>query len=116
MGGGYALQLACVSSGLRAALVSYGMNPRPLEADTRACPIVGSYPEKDFTANAARRLEPILEQAHVEHDIKIYPCARHSFFNDEGPTYDAEAACDAWQRTPTFFNTHPQGTTPGMET
>jgi carboxymethylenebutenolidase len=114
MGGSYALQLACVSSGLRAASVFYGMNPRPLEAVTRACPIAGSYPERDFTANAARRLEPILEQARVAHDIKIYPGARHSFFNDKGPTYHAAAARDAWQRTLAFFNTHLQNTTPDM--
>jgi carboxymethylenebutenolidase len=92
------------------------MNPRPLEAVTRACPVVGSYPEKDFTANAARRLEPILERARVAHDIKIYPGARHSFFNNQGPTYHAEAARDAWQRTLAFFNTHLQHTTPGRET
>jgi carboxymethylenebutenolidase len=116
MGGGYALQLACVSSGLRAASVFYGMNPRPLEAVTRACPIAGSYPERDFTANAARRFEPILERARVAHDIKIYPGARHSFFSDQSPTYQAEAAHDAWQRTLAFFNTHLQSTAPSLET
>ena len=111
MGGTYALQLACVSSGLRVASIFYGMNPRPLEAVTRACPLVGSYPEQDFTANAARRLEPLLEQARVAHDIKIYPGARHSFFNDTGRRYHAEAARDAWQRTLAFFNTYLQDTT-----
>ncbi len=106
MGGSYALQLACTVDGLRAASVFYGMNPRPLEAVSRACPIVGNYPERDFTANAARQLEPMLERYHVPHDIKIYPGARHSFFNDQGSAYQAEAATDAWARTLAFFNTH----------
>jgi carboxymethylenebutenolidase len=106
MGGSYALQLACVAGGLRAASVFYGQNPRPLEALARACPIVGSYPEQDFTAQAARQLERVLEQHQVAHDIKIYPGARHSFFNDQGMSYQAEAARDAWSRTMAFFDAH----------
>jgi carboxymethylenebutenolidase len=116
MGGSYALQLASVADplpgsghALRAASVFYGMNPRPLEAVSRACPIVGSYPEKDFTANAARQLEPLLEKHNIPHDIKIYPEARHSFFNDAGPAYRPEAAVDAWRRTMTFFDAHLKG-------
>ena len=106
MGGSYALQLACVSGSLKAASVFYGQNPRPLEAVVRACPVVGSYPERDFTAQAARKLEPLLEQHQVPHDIKIYPGTMHSFFNDTGSAYQAEAARDAWQRTLAFFKTY----------
>jgi carboxymethylenebutenolidase len=106
MGGSLALQLACVADGMRAASVFYGMNPRPLEAVARSCPIMGSYPEQDFTANAARRLESALEQYKVPHDLKIYPGARHSFFNEYGRTYQAEAAGDAWRRTLAFFDEH----------
>jgi carboxymethylenebutenolidase len=114
MGGSFALQLACTVDGLRAASVFYGQNPRPLEAVARACPIVGNYPERDFTASAARQLEPVLERYHVPHDIKIYPGARHSFFNDQGPAYQAEAATDAWARTLAFFNTYLRNPEPGM--
>lgn len=113
MGGSYALQLASVANlsigseqSLRAASVFYGINPRPLETVARACPIVGSYPEKDFTANAARQLEPFLEDHNIPHDIKIYPETRHSFFNETGPAFHAEAADDAWKRTLTFFDVH----------
>lgn len=113
MGGSYALQLACTVDGLRAASVFYAQNPRPLEAVSRACPIVGSYPERDFTANAARRLEPVLEQYHVPYDIKIYADARHSFFNDQRTAYHAEAAADAWRRTLLFFNTYLRNPGPG---
>jgi carboxymethylenebutenolidase len=107
LGGTFALQLACVAGGLRAASVFYGQNPRPLEAVARACPIVGSYPERDFTARAARQLEPLLERYQVPHDIKLYPGARHSFFNDQRPAaYQPEAAADAWRRTLAFFEAH----------
>lgn len=108
LGGSYALQLACVDEDVRAASVFYGQNPRPLDAIAGACPIVGSYPEKDFTARAARQLEQQLEAHRVAHDIKIYPRARHSFFNETGPTYQAEAAKDAWKRTLMFFEEYLQ--------
>jgi carboxymethylenebutenolidase len=78
------------------------MNPRPLEAVAQACPIVGSYPGEDFTARAARQLEPALERYDIAHDIKIYPGAQHSFFN-HGPRHDPEAAEDAWKRMNRFF-------------
>ncbi len=103
MGGSYALQLACVDKAMRAASVFYGQNPKPLEAVAKACPIVGSYPGKDFTAQAARKLEPVLEKYQIPHDIKIYPGAKHSFFNDQGPAYDPAAAEDSWQRMMAFF-------------
>jgi carboxymethylenebutenolidase len=106
MGGSYALQLACVDGDLRAASVFYGMNPRPLSAVARACPIVGSYPEKDFTAGAAKKLEAQLTRLSVPHDIKIYPGAKHSFFNNEGRAYHQEAARDAWARTMQFFHAY----------
>lgn len=104
MGGGYALQLACLDGAMRAASVFYGTNPRPLDAVARACPIVGSYPGRDFTARAARKLEAKLDQFNVPHDIKIYPDTRHSFFNAQGPAYAPEAAADAWKRTLAFFD------------
>lgn len=99
MGGTYALQLACVEEDLRVAAIYYGQNPRPLDAVAGACPIVGSYPQEDFTARAARKLEEALKKHGVPHDIKIYEGARHSFFNDHGRAYDPEAAADSWART-----------------
>jgi carboxymethylenebutenolidase len=106
MGGSYALQLACVDGNLQAASIFYGQNPRPLEAVARACPIVGSYPQRDTTAGAARKLAQALDAYAVPHDIRIYPRTLHSFFNDHLPAYDAEAAADAWARTLTFFDKH----------
>jgi carboxymethylenebutenolidase len=106
MGGSYALQLAIADDQLQAASVFYGQNPRPMQAVAQACPIVGSYPEKDFTAKAAGELEAALERYDVPHDIKVYPDARHSFFNDQGQSFSPEASADAWQRMLDFFDTH----------
>jgi carboxymethylenebutenolidase len=65
--------------------------------------VVGSYPEKDFTARAGRALDQVLTRENIAHDIKTYPNARHSFFNDARPSYDQAAADDAWQRVLMFF-------------
>jgi carboxymethylenebutenolidase len=106
MGGSYALQIACVEGSVRAASTFYGQNPRPLQALSRACPIVGSFPQRDFTAGAGRRLADALQRFHVPHDIKFYSGARHSFFNDQGRMYDPAASDDAWARTLAFFEQH----------
>ncbi len=106
MGGGYALAYAMHSHEIKAASVFYAANPKPIEAIIEACPIAGSYPDKDFTAKPGRRLDEILTASQRPHDIKIYPNTRHSFFNDRGRAYNAEAAADAWQRTLHFFEEH----------
>jgi carboxymethylenebutenolidase len=106
MGGTYALQLACVGAGIKVASLFYGMNPRPLAAVARACPLVGSYPEKDFTARAGRKLDAALDGHGIAHDVKVYPGAKHSFFNDRGSAHDPGAAADSWQRTLSFFQEH----------
>ena len=107
MGGGYALQLACVEGDLRASASFYGSVPRPLEAFSRSCPIVGSFPGRDiFTVGPAHRLEAKLDEYGIAHDFEFYPGTRHSFFNDTKSTYDAQAAADAWQRTLAFFAQH----------
>ena len=36
-------------------------------------------------------------------EFKIYPGARHSFFNANGASYDKAAAEDSWTRVLTFF-------------
>jgi carboxymethylenebutenolidase len=103
MGGAFAIAWACTDERLKAIAPFYGMNPRPLKAVARACPVVGSYPGNDFTAGHGRKLDVALEQYQIPHDIKVYPGAKHSFFNDQGRAYDAAASTDAWQRILAFF-------------
>ena len=113
MGGGFAIAWARRDQRLRAIAPFYGTNPRPLAAVRRMCPVVGSYPGKDLTARSGRKLDAQLARLGVERDMKIYPDARHSFFNDQGRAYNEPAAIDAWQRTLAFFDVHvraPQAT------
>ncbi|HVO70630.1 MAG TPA: dienelactone hydrolase family protein [Aggregatilineaceae bacterium] len=106
MGGSLAIAWACTDSRLKAIAPYYGMNPRPLEAVARGCPVVGSYPEQDFTAAAGRALDAELDKLKIDHDIKIYPGAKHSFFNDQRGSYDPAAAQDSWTRVVAFFEQH----------
>ena len=103
MGGGFAIAWACTDSRLKAIAPFYAVNPRPLDVVSRLCPVIGSYPERDFTANAGRALEKALARNQIAHDIKIYPDARHSFFNEKSPAYNRAAAEDSWTRVLKFF-------------
>jgi carboxymethylenebutenolidase len=105
MGGTFAITWACTDDRLRAVAPFYSVNPRPIEAVRRSCPVVGSFPEKDFTASFGRKLDAELTRHSIPHDIKVYPGARHSFFNS-GARHDAAAADDAWKRVLEFFGTH----------
>ncbi|MEP7134688.1 MAG: dienelactone hydrolase family protein [Chloroflexota bacterium] len=106
MGGAYALQLAITDKGMKAASVFYGANPKPLDAVAEACPIIGSYPDKDFTTQAARELEVSLTKYNVPHDIKIYENTQHSFYAQQRTPFEVNASKDAWQRMLSFFETH----------
>jgi dienelactone hydrolase len=45
----------------------------------------------------------------IPHDLKVYPGAKHSFFNDQWRNYHAAAAADSWQRVLAFFAEHVRG-------
>ncbi|MEI8406616.1 MULTISPECIES: dienelactone hydrolase family protein [unclassified Kribbella] len=113
LGGSIVLTWACTDDRLTAIAPFYGAAPRPQEAIRRLCPVVGSWPGKDFTTKAAGVLERELTAAGVPHDLKVYPDARHSFFNDQWRNYDPAAATDSWQRVLAFFAEHVSGGTPG---
>lgn len=122
MGGGFALAAA---SGRHFDVVSanYGQPPSDLDDSLAgACPIVGSYGGRDRSLRgAAEKLEVALTAAGVDHDVKVYPSAGHSFLNDAdtgpralrpitrriiGAGPDPVAAADAWQRIERFFGEH----------
>jgi carboxymethylenebutenolidase len=104
MGGGLAIAWACTDNRLKAIAPYYGTNPRPLKSVARLCPVVGSYPGNDLTAASGRKLAVELDRYHVSHDIKIYPGAKHSFFNDTlKGIYNEAAARDSWERVLAFF-------------
>lgn len=86
MGDGYALALAPTGA-YDAASVNYGVaNDRILTQLSDACPIVASYGGRDRSLrDAAARLERLLTEHGIDHDVKEYPDAGHGFFNNHAP-------------------------------
>jgi carboxymethylenebutenolidase len=103
MGGSFAITWACVDPRLQVIAPLYGMNPRPLAATRRMCPVVASYPDKDITTGAGRKLDAELTAAGIPHDFKTYPNTKHGFFNDQSTVYDPAASADVWARVMAFF-------------
>jgi carboxymethylenebutenolidase len=106
MGGSYAVAWSCLDDRLKVIAPYYGFNPRPLDSVARACATVASYPLKDPTAGAGKKLKAALERYNIPHDIKIYEEAKHSFFNDKSRAYNQVAAEDSWKRVKAFFTEH----------
>jgi carboxymethylenebutenolidase len=106
LGGSIVLTWACTDDRLTAIAPFYGAAPKPREAIRRLCPVVGSWPGKDFTTKAAGVLETQLTAAGVPHDLKVYRGAKHSFFNDQWRNYEPVAAADSWRRVLAFFAEH----------
>jgi carboxymethylenebutenolidase len=122
MGGGFAL-LCAPRFDFAAASVNYGEVPKDAaERLAGACPVVASYGARDRTLPwRPARLQGALEQLGVEHDVKEYPDAGHSFLNriNVGPAlgplvhiagfdYHHPSAEDAWRRILDFFDVHLQ--------
>jgi carboxymethylenebutenolidase len=122
MGGGFALMYA-VRHDVKVAAPFYGEVPDAAEDLEGVCPVLGGYggADKTFGPKGAR-LEKHLEALGVDHDVKIYPGAGHSFMNQHtglmakltglSPMkvgYDPEAAEDSWKRIDAFFGRYLKG-------
>ncbi len=120
MGGGFAL-LCAPRYEFAAASVNYGEVPDDaMKRLAGACPVVASYGRRDRGLRGrAAKLESALETLGVEHDVKEYPNAGHSFMNriNGGPaiaplmkfvglSYHHPSAEDSWRRILDFFDAH----------
>lgn len=118
MGGGFALLAA--TRGFDVAAPNYGGLPKQADEVLRgACPVVASFGGRDpGLPDGARRLREVLTRVGVEHDVKEYPDAGHSFLNRNnfgplsvlmrvaGVGYHHPSAEDAWRRIVRFFDDH----------
>jgi carboxymethylenebutenolidase len=119
MGGGFAL-MAAPKYEFGAASVNYGRVPSDAERVLAgSCPMVASYGGRDRSLRGhPERLEAALTSLGVEHDVKVYLEAGHSFLNRNqstlalvfsklaGAGYHGPSAEDAWERILPFFDTH----------
>ena len=105
MGGGLTYQLSTMYP-FSASVPFYGANPKPLASvENISGPILAFYAGEDERINAG---VPSLVEAMVKYkkqfSLKIYKGAQHSFFNETRPSYNKEAASDAWESSLAFFN------------
>lgn len=119
MGGGFAL-LSAPRFDFGAASVNYGEVPKEAARLAGCCPVVASFGKRDpELPGRAERLERVLTELGVAHDIKEYPGVGHAFMNriNVGPllnpvmrfvrmNYDHPSSEDSWRRILTFFDAH----------
>jgi carboxymethylenebutenolidase len=116
--GQFAILLAA-GHGFSAVAPNYGPVPNDIEAIMRgACPVVASYGGRDWSIKGgAARLKGALERNNIEHDVKEYPDAGHSFLDEHkgligvlgvviGASYKDKDAADARGRIRAFFARH----------
>ena len=115
-GGSTVYQVAATNPDIKAAVAWYGPLARPYP-DTPSpvtgfdvvkdikCPFLGLYGEKDTgpTPEDAKKFGDLLKQTNPNSEIVIYPGIGHGFFADYRPSYNAEAAADAWKRCTGLF-------------
>jgi carboxymethylenebutenolidase len=119
MGGGFAL-LYAARAPLGATAPFYGEIPKTTDALKGVCPVLASYGAEDRVLKGrAERLEKMLAELGVEHDVKEYPGAGHSFMSNHSGTlatlasygpmkvgFNPAAAEDSWKRVEAFFAKH----------
>ena len=116
--GGFAILLA-TGHGFSAIAPNYGRVPNDIDAILDgACPMVASFGGRDRTLRgAAARLNGALERRQIDHDVKEYPDAGHSFLDDHGgligvlgvvigASYKEKDAADVRGRIRAFFGRH----------
>lgn len=84
-----------------------GATPMVQRVSEVECPILGMMGGADqgIPQEEVQRFDAALTGAGVEHEIRVYPGAPHSFF-DRRYEEHAEACDDAWQRVLAFIEAH----------
>ncbi len=109
-GGSTVYQVAATNPDIKAAVAWYGAPARPFPdtpnpvtgfdvvKDIKA-PFLGLFGEKDTSPSPddAKKFGELLKQTNSNSEVVIYPNVGHGFFADYRPSYNAEAAADAWK-------------------
>lgn len=106
MGGGYSLALALNQPELAAAVTYYGRLVTEAESLKRLQgAVTGFFGEEDrgIPVASVREFEAQAKALGKSVTVHIYPGAGHAFANETRPSYRAEAARDAWEKTLAFF-------------
>ncbi len=108
MGGRLALAAGLADDRLGAVVPFYGTPLEPEQAAGVKAPVLGLYGEKDngIPVDAVTAMGDALTAAGIENEMHVYAGAEHAFFNDTRPSYNAEAAADAWPRTLAWLRDH----------
>jgi carboxymethylenebutenolidase len=118
MGGGFALVASTKGFGASAPFYPPPLQSKYADILDGACPIVASFGQRDpLNRGSGKRLEEVLTEKDIPHDVKTYPRTGHSFA-DRAPLQglsriigfgeNKESADDAWQRVFSFFGQHLQ--------
>jgi len=114
-GGRIAWMYAANNPKLKAAAAWYGrldgdrnaMTPKnPIDyAGGLRAPVIGFYAGKDtgIPQESIERMRTSLQVVNDPSQINVYPNAQHGFNADYRPSYDPEAAQDAWQKMLAWF-------------
>jgi carboxymethylenebutenolidase len=105
MGGGLSALLACEEPDISGAAVFYGSTPPVEKIPSINCPVIGFYGGNDQRVNAGIPLfEEAMRNAGKSYERFVYEGANHSFFNDDGHSYNVKAVRDSFVRLLTFFH------------
>lgn len=105
MGGGLSALLACDEPELSGAAIFYGMAPSAEKIANIRCPVIAFYGAKDQRVNAGiPGFQEAMRVAGKSFEHHVYDGAGHAFFNDDAPSYDANAARDSYARLLAFFS------------
>ncbi len=104
-GGGMSISLACTGK-TDASIIFYGENPSPIDkiANVKGA-VMGLYGGEDARINSKiHELVAALTANKRPFTIRVFPGARHAFFNDTRPMYARKAAEESWEMVKGFFS------------
>lgn len=106
-GGRLSFMMSWMGNNVGAVAVFYGGGLNPTDADLQKIdvPVIGFWGEADQGIPVAnvKQWEAKLKEFGKVNEMHLYPGAGHAFLNDTRPSFNKEAAEDAWKRTVDWF-------------